>query len=89
MERVQWAIRPESYVSLRPPVFDDELPINNEEISEAEIDEVLSKLQKGKAPGHDNRIPEFWKICGESPKILKWIKDMCNTVWQRVEVPHE
>ena len=33
--------------------------MNTEEISEAEIYEVLSKLQKGKAPGHDNLNPEF------------------------------
>eukprot|EP00973_Karenia_brevis_P067404 9374957-Karenia_brevis.AAC.1 len=63
--------------------------MNLGDIEEDEIAEVLRKLQQKKVPGHDELSPEFWKICLKSPKVLRWIRDMCNAIWHRVEIPHQ
>ena len=72
--------------SASPPLF-TELPMNLSPITKEEVWRILNKLHKNKAPGHDNLHPEFWKICCASEKLLTWIANVCNQIWQSAEIP--
>ena len=85
-EKIQWAVRPASAVSALPSLY-EELPVNLNAITKEEVLRILKKLHKNKAPGHDNLHPEFWKICSTSEKLLTWITNLCNQIWQSAEIP--
>ena len=86
LESVQWGIRPNTFLTDRPALF-DQLPMNEDAISEQEVIEVLRKLHKGKAPGHDGLKPEFWKVCIHSEKITSWITALCNQFFHNKSCP--
>ena len=69
-ETVQWAVRPAAVIVDRPALF-EELNMNTLSIQCEEVRQIMRKLHKRKAPGHDNLNPEFWIICADSDKIVQ------------------
>ena len=86
LETVQWAVRPSLACEPRPPLG-PEIPVSTEPFVREEVVSVLRKLRKGKAAGHDDIPPDFWKVCVDSEVLLDWLLFFSNEVWEQKRVP--
>ena len=52
-----------------------------------EIMQILQKLKTGKASGHDNIPPEFWKYVLDDVGATLELVGLCNKCWREKCVP--
>ena len=57
-EKMQWHVRPEAHVQLRPKLFDD-LPVDLDGITVEEVRTAIKHLKLKKSSGPDGILPEM------------------------------
>ena len=67
----------------------DILPVSVQKFEEGEIDRVLAKLKKGKAPGNDDVPSDFWKILSDNKEAVAELLGLCNHCWEQKDIPEE
>ena len=87
-EKMQWHIRPEAHVELRPKIF-DLLPVKLSEIAINEIQDTIAHLKIKKSPGPDNIVPEMWRAFRSNDNLMTWDLDFCNDCWRNAQTPKD
>ena len=88
-EQVQWKVQ---FAGLVPDVQDmvhDILPMSVQKFEGKEIECVLAKLRKGKAPGNDDVPSDFWKILSDNKEAVAELLGLCNHCWEAKDIPDE
>ena len=88
LEKIQWAVRPDTIPSEKSNIFNFHHLDCNDYTSD-ELKEVLTKLKKGKKCGDDGILPDFWRLCLDSNVLFTWLLDFINLVWHRREIPRK
>ena len=88
-EHVQWKV---SYAGLVPGGVEQlghTLPMTVENFSMHELTSALKALAAGKAAGHDDVPPEFWKVLLTSDAALVELLGLCKACWVEKDVPSQ
>ena len=54
-----------------------------------ELSRILQKLKHGKACGHDNIPPEFWKFVQDNENAMIELLALCNNCWETSDIPDD
>ena len=84
---VQWQVRFANLSPEKEDVIHAELPISIDMFTLKELQRVLKKLKMGKASGHDDVVPEFWKVLSLSPAAADELLGLCNHCWSKKSIP--
>lgn len=87
LENVQWQVRFASLVPADGEVIHQDLQISDDVFVLCELRIVLEKLKCGKASGHDDIPPEFWKYVLFDEHACQQLLDLCNHCWEEGSVP--
>jgi len=87
LERVQWRVRTAGLVD-GPPIGED-LPVNTNEFTEAEVAAGVAKLRRNRASGPDDIPAEYWKCIADTQGGLTFLTDLCNKCWTAEALPKE
>ena len=87
LETVQWYVRPADAVE--GPCLGQELPVNLENFTEREVQNVISKLKRDRASGPDDIPAEFLKAVAERPDGIAWLTSLCNKCWAAEAIPDD
>lgn len=84
---VQWKVQ---FANLCPDgndLIQPEIPISVAPFSCGELYCVLEKLKNGKASGHDDVPPDFWRILRLNSDALGELLSLCNHCWRDRDIP--
>ena len=88
LEKVQWAVRTSAVPPPRFSLYDDELPVKLDDVTEAEVVKAATCLKLNKASGLDDVPSEFWKaVTTAGTPSVKWIVEFCKACWRNKCVP--
>ena len=88
-EKVQWGSQwealppPPAIAPAKPP-----LPIHTGIFQVDELEQVLRKLRKGKAPGNDSILPDFWIALSSHPDAMMVLLHLLNKAWISKQIPN-
>lgn len=66
-----------------------ELPVKQEDFSEAEVKEAVIKLRKKRASGPDDVPAEYWQAVADTMDGLSCLTRLCNQCWNEEGLPQE
>ena len=84
---VQWKVQ---FANLCPDgiyLIHSEIPISVDAFSHTEVHRVLDKLKNGKASGHDDIPPDFWRALRSSFDAVGELLALCNHCWRDRDIP--
>ena len=84
---VTWQVRFAELLPTRGNKIHESLQIKTGKLSTNEFDYVLNKLKVGKANGHDDVPPEFWKYVQNYEYATNQLLDICNHCWSVIDIP--
>ena len=88
LEKVQWAVRPASVASVRPPLG-EELPVDLGPFAKQELVTATRAMKHGRASGMDGVPAEFWQAVVIDGPGCKWALEFCDIIWDRKEIPDD
>ena len=87
-EQVQWQVKfPDLFPESSAPIPNG-VDVSIVAFSLEELTRILKKLKQGKASGHDNIPPEFWKFVVGDPHAMSKLLDLCNHCWETTDIPN-
>ena len=86
LEKVQWAVRPDSIPNISTALW-SQLDVDEGEITKLEVERVIKNLKRGKAAGPDNIPSDVWIQLSSDTECLEWIVTFCNQCWRLKQIP--
>jgi len=83
-----WQVRFPDLVPESSTPIPNGVNISIDAFSLEELTRILKKLKHGKASGHDNVPPEFWKFVVEDSHAMSKLLGLCNHCWETTDIPN-
>ena len=86
-QNVQWKVHFANLTLQTRNIINTNLNVSEQHFTMEEMKAVLHKLKQGKAQGHDDIPPDFWKFIGEYACSCKELLALCNHCWDENAIP--